>query len=106
MISHHGAARVPHNLLYTIASTVPAGIDRLCVYRCSHRSSYFPSLFTPDLYENSIGRVDTGEGDENVVCRVSVEGLLEKLLVEVVTDETDRSTQNEETVETTREDNQ
>lgn len=66
----------------------------------------FPLSFWPNLYENSISRVDTGQGNEDVVCRVSVEGLLEKLLVEVVTHETDRSTQNEKTVETTREDNQ
>ena len=103
MISHHGAARVPHNLLYKIASTVPAGIH-LCVYICSHPGSHFPFLFWQDLYENSIGRVDTGEGDEDVVCRVSVEGLLEKLLVEVVTNKTDGSTQNEKTVETIRQD--
>jgi hypothetical protein len=55
------------------------------------------SLF---LNKNSVGRVDTSEGDEDVICRVSVERLLEELLVEVVTDETDGSTQYEETVQT------
>jgi hypothetical protein len=58
------------------------------------------AIFAFSIDENSVGRVDTSEGDEDVICRVSVERLLEELLVEVVTDETDGSTQYEETVQT------
>jgi hypothetical protein len=36
--------------------------------------------------------------DKDIVGRVSVKRLLEQLLVEVMTDETDRSTENEKTV--------
>lgn len=39
---------------------------------------------------------------QDIICWVSVEGLLEELLVEVVTDETGRSTENEETVKTVK----
>lgn len=57
-------------------------------------------FFFPSLNEDSISRVHTCERDEDIVGRVSVEGLLEELLVEVVTNETDGSTENEETVQT------
>jgi len=41
----------------------------------------------------------SGEVDEDIVRGVSVQGLLEQLLVEEVTDETGRSSENEQTVE-------
>lgn len=46
-------------------------------------------------------RIVTHFTDVNVVSWVPVERLLETLLIQVVTDETDRATQDEETVKGT-----
>lgn len=43
--------------------------------------------------------VDIGHVDEDIISRVTVERSLQPLLIEMVSNETDAATQNEETIE-------
>jgi hypothetical protein len=62
----------------------------------SQKNLYLLSLSLSGLENDSFLHVD-----KDIIGRVSVKGLLEQLLIEVMTDESNRSTQNEKTIKGT-----